>query len=128
MLAGLLFGALHAGAPLMQSVTGTPVDMVQVLEAVVVLFVAAPPLIRTIFRLRGAGGGLAGAVEGVERVTTSPNANCPVLLTGEPPISSFRRWLAPATFLLFGLIDICVLGASRTRATRRSRSPSRSPR
>ena len=56
MLAGLLFGALHAGAPLMQSVTGTPVDMVQVLEAVVVLFVAAPPLIRTIFRLRGAGG------------------------------------------------------------------------
>jgi ABC-type uncharacterized transport system permease subunit len=56
VLAGLLFGALHAGAPLMQSVTGTPVDMVQVLEAVVVLFVAAPPLIRTIFRLRGAGG------------------------------------------------------------------------
>jgi ABC-type uncharacterized transport system permease subunit len=52
----LLFGALHAGAPLMQSVTGTPVDMVQVLEAVVVLFIAAPPLIRAIFRLRGAGG------------------------------------------------------------------------
>jgi ABC-type uncharacterized transport system permease subunit len=59
VLAGLLFGALHAGAPLMQSVTGTPVDMVQVLEAVVVLFVAAPPLIRTIFRLRSAGGGLS---------------------------------------------------------------------
>jgi len=58
VLAGLLFGALHAGAPLMQSVTGTPVDMVLVLEAVVVLFVAAPPLIRTIFRLRGAGGAL----------------------------------------------------------------------
>ena len=34
----------------------------------------------------------------------------PVLLTGEPPVSSFRRWLAPATFLLFGLIDILVLG------------------
>jgi simple sugar transport system permease protein len=56
VLAGLLFGALHAGAPLMQSVTGTPVDMVQVLEAVVVLFIAAPPLIRAIFRLRGEGG------------------------------------------------------------------------
>jgi general nucleoside transport system permease protein len=56
VLAGLLFGALHAGAPLMQSVTGTPVDMVEVLQAVIVLCVAAPPLIRAIFRLRGAGG------------------------------------------------------------------------
>jgi len=26
------------------------------------------------------------------------------------PVSAFRRWLAPATFLLFGLIDILVLG------------------
>jgi general nucleoside transport system permease protein len=57
VLAGLLFGALHAGAPLMQSVTGTPVDMVEVLQAVIVLFVAAPPLIRSIFRLRAAGAG-----------------------------------------------------------------------
>jgi general nucleoside transport system permease protein len=56
--AGLLFGALNAGAPLMQAVTGTPVDMVHVLQAVVVLMVAAPPLVRTIFRLRSGGGGL----------------------------------------------------------------------
>jgi simple sugar transport system permease protein len=42
----------------MQAATGTPVDMVQVLEAVVVLMIAAPPLIRALFRLRGAGGGL----------------------------------------------------------------------
>ena len=34
----------------------------------------------------------------------------PVLLTGAAPVSTFRRWLAPATFLLFGLIDILVLG------------------
>jgi ABC-type uncharacterized transport system permease subunit len=58
--AGLLFGALHAGAPLMQSVTGTPVDMVEVLQATIVLFVAAPPLIRAIFRLRGTKGGVGG--------------------------------------------------------------------
>jgi simple sugar transport system permease protein len=56
--AGLLFGALEAGAPLMQAATGTPVDMVEVLQAVVVLMVAAPPLVRSIFRLRAAGGGL----------------------------------------------------------------------
>ena len=55
VFAGLLFGALHAGAPLMQAATGTPVDMVEVLQAVVVLFIAAPPLIRAIFRLRAAG-------------------------------------------------------------------------
>jgi ABC-type uncharacterized transport system permease subunit len=62
VLAGLLFGALHAGAPLMQSVTGTPVDMVQVLQAVIVLFVAAPPLVRAIFRLRAARAGGVAAV------------------------------------------------------------------
>jgi ABC-type uncharacterized transport system permease subunit len=62
VLAGLLFGALHAGAPLMQAVTGTPVDMVEVLQAVIVLFVAAPPLIRAIYRLRAASAGGVGGV------------------------------------------------------------------
>ena len=62
MLAGLLFGALHAGAPLMQAVTSTPVDMVEVLQAVIVLFVAAPPLIRAVFRLRAARAGGVGLV------------------------------------------------------------------
>jgi general nucleoside transport system permease protein len=58
VLAGLLFGALHAGAPLMQAATGTPVDMVEVLQGVVVLFIAAPPLIRAIYRVRARGGGI----------------------------------------------------------------------
>jgi ABC-type uncharacterized transport system permease subunit len=62
VLAGLLFGALHAGAPLMQAVTSTPVDMVEVLQAVIVLFVAAPPLIRALFRLRAARAGGVGLV------------------------------------------------------------------
>ena len=52
--AGLLFGALHAGSPGMQTVTGTPVQIVQVIQALIVLFVAAPPLVRAIFRLRAA--------------------------------------------------------------------------
>ena len=33
-----------------------------------------------------------------------------VLSTAAAPGSAFRRWLAPATFVLFGLIDILVLG------------------
>jgi general nucleoside transport system permease protein len=52
--AGLLFGALHAGSPGMQTVTSTPVQIVQVLQALIVLFVAAPPLIRAIYRLHAA--------------------------------------------------------------------------
>ena len=37
VLAALLFGALHAGAPLMQVATGTPVNIVQVIEALIIL-------------------------------------------------------------------------------------------
>ena len=50
--AALLFGALYAGAPGMESVTGTPGSIVEVLQALIVMFVAAPPLIRTMYRLR----------------------------------------------------------------------------
>ena len=60
VFAGLLFGALRAGAPLMQAATGTPVDMVEILQAIIVLFVAAPPLIRSIYRLRAARAGGVG--------------------------------------------------------------------
>jgi ABC-type uncharacterized transport system permease subunit len=61
VLAALLFGALHAGAPLMQAQTSTPVDIVEVLQALIVLFVAAPPLVRAIYRLRAArAAGVAG--------------------------------------------------------------------
>jgi simple sugar transport system permease protein len=52
--AGLLFGALHAGSPGMQVTTGTPVQIVSVIQALIVLFVAAPPLVRAVFRLRAA--------------------------------------------------------------------------
>ncbi|MEZ0166223.1 ABC transporter permease [Kineococcus sp. LSe6-4] len=58
--AGLLFGGLRAGAVQMQSVTGVPVDLVGVLQALVVLFIAAPALVRAVFRLR-AGGPAVGA-------------------------------------------------------------------
>lgn len=50
-LAGLLFGAFKAGGYLMQSQTGTPIDIVLVVQSVIVLLMAAPPLVRSIFRL-----------------------------------------------------------------------------
>ena len=51
VLAGLLFGGLRAGGYIMQATTGTPIDIVLVLQAVIVLLIAAPPLVRSIFRL-----------------------------------------------------------------------------
>ncbi|MGY4719811.1 ABC transporter permease [Naumannella huperziae] len=48
VLAGLLFGALKAGGLAMQSVAQTPLTLTIVLQALIVLFVAAPALVRKI--------------------------------------------------------------------------------
>lgn len=53
VLAGLLFGALSSGGLAMQAAAGVPPEMSQVLQAMIVLFVAAPALIRGVFRIRG---------------------------------------------------------------------------
>lgn len=61
--AGLLFGALRAGGVRMQTEAGVPVDMVVVLQALIVVFIAAPALVKAIFRLRPARvGAIAPAV------------------------------------------------------------------
>jgi ABC-type uncharacterized transport system permease subunit len=57
VLAGLLFGALRAGGVTMQARTGTPIDIVLVVQSLIVLFLAAPPLVRSLFRIRAAGVG-----------------------------------------------------------------------
>ncbi len=54
VLAALLFGALDAGGIPMQAQTGTPLTITTVIQALVVLFVAAPLLIRSMFRLHRA--------------------------------------------------------------------------
>lgn len=55
VLAGLLFGALTAGGTTMQAATGTPIDLVLVLQSTIVLFIAAPPLVRAIYHLPAPG-------------------------------------------------------------------------
>ena len=49
--AGLLFGAFRAGGVSMQAVTQTPIDIVLVIQSLIVLFIAAPPLVRAVFGL-----------------------------------------------------------------------------
>ena len=52
VLAGLLFGALSAGGLGMQASAGVPPELIQVVQALIVLFVAAPALIRGLARVR----------------------------------------------------------------------------
>jgi simple sugar transport system permease protein len=51
LAAGLLFGALKAGGFTMQASESISVDLVLVVQSLIVLFLAAPPLVRAIFRL-----------------------------------------------------------------------------
>lgn len=50
LLAGLLFGAFKAGSSAIQ-VVGISPDVLGIVQGAIVLFIAAPPLIRAIFRL-----------------------------------------------------------------------------
>lgn len=52
VLAALLFGVLRAGAGGMQAATTVPVDIIVVIQALVIVFMAAPRLVREIFRIR----------------------------------------------------------------------------
>ena len=51
VLAAILFGGLKAAGPALQVQAGLPVDIVLVIQSLIVLFIAAPPLVRYIFRL-----------------------------------------------------------------------------
>jgi general nucleoside transport system permease protein len=64
VLAALLFGALDTGGTAMAAATTVPADIVEVIEGLIVLFVAAPPLIRAVFRLRAASTGMEIAGKG----------------------------------------------------------------
>ena len=52
VLAALLFGTLRNGATRMQIASGVPIDIISILQAAIVAFIAAPAIIRTIYRLR----------------------------------------------------------------------------
>ncbi|MET1018642.1 MAG: ABC transporter permease, partial [Microterricola sp.] len=54
-VAGILFGAFKAGGFAMQAAEGVPIDIVLVVQSLIVLFIAAPPLVRAIFRLPAPG-------------------------------------------------------------------------
>jgi simple sugar transport system permease protein len=52
VLASLLFGFLRNGAVQMQLRAGIPIDIISVIQAFILAFIAAPAIIRTIYRLK----------------------------------------------------------------------------
>ena len=104
--AGLLLGALRAGAPTMQAQTGVPPDIVTVIQALIVIFVAAPRLTRAIFRLKGRGrSALAG-------VTT----NLVVTVSAARAIRYPRHIVTGISQAVLGALGLVVLGlGSRSR-------------
>lgn len=53
--AGILFGAFKSGGATMQAAETIPIEIVTVIQSLIVLFIAAPPLVRAIFRLPAPG-------------------------------------------------------------------------
>ncbi len=54
--AAFLFGVLRSGSTGMQAATSTPVDIITVIQALIILFVAAPALVRAIYRIKAGRG------------------------------------------------------------------------
>lgn len=52
VFAAFLFAMLRAGSRTMQARTQTPIDIVLVIQALIILFIAAPALVRAIFRIK----------------------------------------------------------------------------
>ncbi len=52
VLASLLFGTLRNGATRMQSIASIPIDIISIIQALVIVFIAAPAIVRWIYRVR----------------------------------------------------------------------------
>ena len=52
VLAAIMFGFLRNGAIQMQLSAGIPIDIISILQAFILAFIAAPAIIRTIYRLK----------------------------------------------------------------------------
>jgi len=67
LFSAILFGAMRAGAPEMQLDAGIPVEIIDVLQGIILLFLAADILVRRLLRIRVARAG----VDELQTVTRS---------------------------------------------------------
>ena len=66
IFSGLLFGAMRAGAGLMQIDAQIPPELIDVLQATILFFLVIGPVLRRVFKLRGVSGNL-GATDTITR-------------------------------------------------------------
>jgi simple sugar transport system permease protein len=52
LFAAILFGAFRAGAPLMQISTSVPIEVIDIIQALIIFFLAAELIVRRVFRVR----------------------------------------------------------------------------
>ena len=52
--AGILFGALRSGGQEMQATANVGIDITTVIQALIIIFIAAPALIRAVYRVKAA--------------------------------------------------------------------------
>lgn len=57
ILAGIIFGILRAGCMVLNRTTGIPTEFIDVIQALIILLVAAPLLVKEILRMNGRKGG-----------------------------------------------------------------------
>ncbi len=122
VLAGLLFGALNAGGLQMQLQTQTPLTLTTVLQAVIVLFVAAPALVRSIFRFlpKERGTGPSSRKAGTdERDDSRRRPAAPAKAQAiEAPAERSRRLRVGGLMLVFALIGLgLAIGTKGGKAT-----------
>jgi len=52
IITAMLFGFMRHGSRLMQLQTGIPIDIISILQGLIIFFLAAPAIIRTLYRLK----------------------------------------------------------------------------
>ena len=73
IFSGLLFGAMRAGAGLMQIEAGIPPELIDVIQATILLFLVIGPVLTRVLHLRGVSGNL-GATETITKSYASETA------------------------------------------------------
>lgn len=67
LFSAVLFGVMRAGSALMQIRERVPVEIIDVIQAVILLFLAADIIVRTIFRIRAKRGAVVDELKTVTR-------------------------------------------------------------
>jgi len=62
IITSMLFGFMRQGSRVMQINTGIPIDIISILQAFILFFIAAPAIIRTIYRLKEPKSGESASI------------------------------------------------------------------